>query len=818
MSKLFIMIIPLFLLATGIVHANVTITNLVVSDEIWINENSIIQISLDCEASANVYAEISGNGYQKTITSFIESPASHYTITASLGGITENNNPYPVDVFCEKNTTTNQTSRFFVNKLYATADVRVPSQNPGGVLYPSDIIDIELSLLKNGNLVTYNTTIDVSMSGQSFEILSINPPQNTLSQRWEIEARIPKSLTAHNEPIIVTAAYNGHQVSFLSNKYSIDSQLKINIIEPSVLYPYNMLDAGDMNITVNVKYRGRQLGPYDILDFRAVLDGSYLTIRKVEYNNPSTWIIVANVPKMNFNRYDLHMYVSYDGYESRTERPLVLQFVIPFQGVLYDADNKPVYAEMRIKGNGIEEKIFTKNGQYYTSLAPGSYDIYMLLRDVRFKFSEVEITYLNDLHTSLNNIKYDFIDEDIEAVDAVKLFALEFFLPFEDVEVVVPYRDSEIDENRIIVYKCSEWNFDERECRSEWEEISSHIDELKNFVSFSVSSLSAFAISTEKYLEMEISTNKNKYYMGELVIINGTIKDNEGNPIGDADVEYMNSNLNVFGTSTTGPTGNFDISFVAPKKETAFVLEVKAEKTVYEKAEGEINLIIYKRTLLSLEGKTISITLGNSSKTNIIVSNNGHTEINNINISITGIPEDWYELKPKRIDHLSPDKNMGIELTISVPEECEECKESYIVDAVAEADETNAINTFSLLIVGISKDETVTKGHKQEAGEDILTGFAVIISKAPTEYMIYTIIIIAIVLFFMLYKRKKTFFGLRKFNKKRTLLSNSLHEIKIETFKHKTKHNQQKPEENNTKKKKRNKAKNLKQIFGSPFE
>jgi len=763
------------------------INNLEVTEEVWLNEDNMIYISFECSANANVSGNVTGAGYSMQLPSFTETPYINYSTYNTIVNLNiqgEPVNPYKVTVFCAKNSSQAMAEKYFsIYRLTALiAGITIPSGNPTDVIYTSDYLLIKVGVIENGQALTAGVNFSVSIDGRQLGLIS--QPRD-LSNLWELEVNVPMDFEpVDNKPLRLNAVYNGHSVSTTSDKYlNVKPSLSVEIIDPSLLNPYRLTDTADINITVSVSYRSMPLSSSSVLDFEAKLNNNDLTIRNIEYEDPSNWIVSVNIPEMtpSNEKYYLDIFATYESIR-RKSRSLPIQFVLLLEGNVVDADNSAVETEIRLKGSSIEEIISTDGSGYYrTEILPGEYEVELIFPDMRAKLSNVLISSSEDLFSTTHNvIRYDFFSGDY-----TKTFFLEFNLPFDNVYIVIPYKDSDFDENEIVVYNCKSWNFAQRSCKENWKKISADIDKVKNLISLELNSLSAFAINERNSLNLDVSLEKD-HYAGDDVILTGNTLDNKNNTVSDVKINYSGA---ASGYIISDSSGRFTIRFKVPDSEGEHHLTLEAKKDTYISMKKTVSFnVIKKKSLLVTVPGSINIELGLESSIDIIVMNNGQVDLENIDISIENIPPRWYKLSKKRIDKLDIGRNSVVVMDILI-DDCEDCKDQYDVLVRAE----NDVSTTNSFIINLNLPEEKSP----------VTGFTFLENSQP-----YLIIIVFIFLALLIY---------RKFNiktgRKNSVLAD-LNEIKSEALGIK----EEKPVTKEKNKPETKKEKKLKDILENPFK
>lgn len=773
--------ILLFILMILLSSGNASATCIVNPEEFWIDYNKNLFLTKDyinitcgfdnCTENATAEIRRQPNFLIRIPLDKTGSVFNGYSLLQS----TMEEGSYDLIMYCGSES---ETRTININKLQLSLHSSSPSYD---ILYPKDIIKIIAYFGLNGNLITNRVSFDIYL-GERLTVLEAIP--NIPNNYWEIKARIPDDFDSFGvSDMRLNATYDGHTLTTMIYNYAeVKDLLSVDIINPSLLYPYRLTDTTDINITIKVSYRSMPLSPSSLLDFEAKLNSNDLTIRNIEYKDPSTWILSINIPqtKPSDDKYNLDIFVTYNGIRKKS-RSLPIQFVLLFEGNVVDASNSAVGTEIRLKGTNIEERILTDSSGYYRAeILPGEYEVELILPDLRARLSNVLISSPEDLFSTVHNvIRYDFFQG-----DRTKTFFIEFNLPFDKIYIAIPYKDLDFNENEIVVYRCRNWNFFQRFCSSDWERISADIDNVKNLISLELNSLSAFSVSERNSLNLDIDLSKDNY-AGDDATLTGRALDNKNNTVSNVKVDYSGV---ASGSVMSDSSGRFTIEFKAPDIEGEHHLTLEAKKDTYISVKKTVSFnIIKKKSMKITVPSSIDLDLGSASSMNIIIKNNGQADLKDIDIIIENIPPRWYKLSETKIDELRIGEDSVVAMNLSI--DCSDCKEQYDVLVRAE-NEVVATNSFTINL-NIPEKPPVT-------------GFFIDLSSNQ-----YLIIIVLILLAFLIYRKINIKIG----TKNRSVLAD-LDDIKNKALMRKEETLSVKKDVEPVKKK----EKKLKDILKNPFE
>lgn len=316
----------------------------------------------------------------------------------------------------------------------------------------------------------------------------------------------------------------------------------------------------------------------------------------------------------------------------------------------------PVIVEGKIKdsqGNGIPNVVleFTSDlgnkiriatdgsGNYKGEILPGTYDVTLETPQFKAVFYKVKINEFND------PINFNYLpNQKVDGFLNAGLYVLEAAFNYSKISLSMWYDEGKIlNESRISLFKCEDWNFVKNVCYSEWEEIPAEKDTVRNFVKATVSSLSAFLVGSRKSLIVEFSTDKDKYFLDDVVRIKGMAKDELGEKVGKAKITVKGKDVRV--ETLANDDGYFEIEFVAPNEEGVHTFVLKAEKENYYPFEKSFELTLEKKKEISLVvPKSVEIEPDTNSTLLVRVFNSGQADLSSVRVQLSGIPEDFYEI------------------------------------------------------------------------------------------------------------------------------------------------------------------------------
>jgi len=560
----------------------------------------------------------------------------------------------------------------------------------------------------------------------------------------------------------IIGKYGNHEKQLiLPNFITVKSPISFNLISP--VTTQKISGEGKISISFSAKYKGEIINDISSSNIDVdILNSDGDRVTSLVCDDPifdaSRGVYTTDVliPELSYGEYYLKVGLTYNGDSITADRYVEIQFVIPFEGSIVDPKGHSIMTNIDVKNDnlGLIRTTTDSNGEFSTSLIPGTYDM-----TFDFPGMSANLYGVNISSPVENPIKYDEFtpNVDIPGLHTAKLVVFECALPFSKVVLNIPYDDSKvIDEQKIEVYTCHNWNFGRRACAGEWERIPDpKIDMVRNIVTVNMTHLSAFAIGERKSLYFSVDFPKDSFYMGEMFNVKGKVVDESGNPVKDAEISYWFDSESPE-TSKTDEGGFFTANLEAPKKEGGTVLHLRAEKEPFIPSEISQVLNVYKKSEITVTvPDTFAVEFNKPISLNATIKNTGQTNLSTVEISIDGLKSSWYVIYPSIIDSLSPGESKEVEIKFNVPKsDCanEQCKTFYFVNVNAKSGETTSSGTITLKLSSMNEQEQTDLSQTQATGFSIKSAMDFL--KSP--YVLTPILILIIIaVFIYLIKQKE---------------------------------------------------------------
>ena len=680
------------------VHAQLEVTAEVSPSTVWLHkENPSLSVFVECRINGTTQdgTVISGTIYYPDSTpmgSLGPTEAAAYNYSFYLGSDYQVGE-YRVDVECEYGNYTNSTTKRFETKRLSLEIIDTDQKEvyKGGELefdavfkkYDKNHVDGEVIVPSQDTFSVYL----VDGSEVQLDLISSIMVGDKQRIRASIPFSGPPEEGIYSLKLIGKDPESGEKSlpAVKQNFVKVNRALRMSVDD------HVKCSAGTSckkNILAHITYYAGSLDDFSTNNFDAVVmpANKPASIESVTCSESSkTCSLSVLMPTLDPGTYTLGITARANDHEDTVWIPLdVLLFI---DGRILDASGGVVSATFSFEGNGTLVKSSTDAlGKYSLSVLPGYYDAELKFPGVTVEFSHVRITEETVSGFGGDMIRYDsFIGSTgVEGIKVAKIVVLEFALPFEQAVVRIPYDDSKVfDETELEVYACHKWNFGARRCVGEWKKIESNIYTVRNMIEFNTTKLSAFIVGERKFLYFyTLDVSKEEINMGETVSVSGKILDSDGNPVNNARVSISLPEAGKKTSTVTMKDGIFHGTITTPYKEGIFNLIITVEKDPYIPGNESRALRVKKSKQISLILPEVADAfIDKPSDVEFSILNSGQTNLSDVRISISGIPAEWYELSPARIDKLgrSEEKKVVMRLTFTSEDCGDKCDQYHLV-------------------------------------------------------------------------------------------------------------------------------------------
>ena len=656
---------------------------------LWVGNDLIISCWYSSATTSSTWAYAERTSWNKTLTKFNDTFYQTTYKPPLLG---------TYQVYCSNGNVNSSKKSFKVSSLSMSLT------NYNSTVYLADHIKLRAKITEKNDaeqVVLSDVDFEVLLNDQSIPInLDGTYP---FGEEWVIKTeKIP--LTGFNPStytLTLKAKYRGNTVSDSKNVY-LQTALEFDLVDIDKKW---VTENDNITFTFRTTYNGNPI------DFKKEYLNIWIDSDKVDISSISqvgqyTYVQIST-PDLDLGTYDLDVRFSYMSYVKDISE--TIEYVIPISGSIIGSDNNVINAQLKFTSNKTEMTFVTDSGGSYSGHLPlGTYEIEMKFPSSKLILSEVIINQFED------PIKFDKPSTDIQisGIGVGSIFVYEIALTYSNAYLELNYDDSQVlDESQINIYKCKNWNFGRKICNSDWYTVSADVDTIRNLVKINTTELSAFIIGYRKDIKLDFNTDRDEYYLNDVIRIIGTVVDGENIPIPDAKIIITIPGTSISESTTSDNGGVFTIDFIGPGNEGKHDLYVSVEKPPFsiENMSKEINVIRSEKLTIMLSD-SIKLKKGESTSIPVDIVNNGQTDFSNLKISVEGIPESYYTLALTEIAELKASDEVKTSIDFIIPEDASIT--SYTCHFQLMYDGTTSDKQFILSIVMDETNETTTEEEK----------------------------------------------------------------------------------------------------------
>lgn len=206
---------------------------------------------------------------------------------------------------------------------------------------------------------------------------------------------------------------------------------------------------------------------------------------------------------------------------------------------------------------------------------------------------------------------------------------------------------------------------------------------------------------------LKFSLDKEEYFLKDTIKMTGTVEDNDEIPISDVDIKVSISDTSITASTKTDTNGEFSLKFEGPENEGTYTVTVTAEISSLGSVSKSTTVKFVRKESILLEiPSDIQVKEGQSLTTEVLIKNTGKTDLSDLTLSLTGIPEEYYSLSTTQIDQLTIDEEKKIPITFIIPVNASE--ESYTGKFKVTYGNDYQEGEFTLTILMREKNETLS--------------------------------------------------------------------------------------------------------------
>jgi hypothetical protein len=641
-----------------------------------------VLIEVNCSNASKAYGEIE-DPIKRNI-SFEKTDLYRATIPSY---IFENNlkpSTYTLNITCENS------SGIFSNSFQfdvSTLEAKIESISPA---YTDDeVATLGISVKKNGIILS------PSDAEIEFSVYPLKLKDQYYSSLYFLILEVPSTQGTYNLEVLTNVSVQGYakkQIK-LESTFEVKQPLELSLsldkteFKPgdTITLTLSALEKGDP-VLINKNYLSIQLASTQIESDKINL-----------YSSGNVFKAEFQAPDLPPGEYELKVTLNYDSYSAVQTKKIA--YVMQASGKIVDLNNQGIATEIKFLKDGQEKKkiLTDSSGSYSGFIVPGNYDLQITFPQATLYLNNVSVSSFED------PIKYYFFDTDIEGIKIAGLFVFEFKLSYSKAKILMKYDERKVvNEKNLVVYKCSDFNPSNKVCNSEWKEQVATIDTIGNTVTVETDSLSAYAVGMKKFLTLDFSLDKQSYGLNELVKVRGLVKDESGNLVPSVLIK-ASGNFKINVSTYSDSSGVFYFEFFSPEEEGIYTILISVEKVPYLASNKSLAFQVSKKREISLVlPDTIRLTKGESKTITFSVINTGQSDLSNLSLSLTGLPEEYFSIQDK-IELIKAGEKVDIPVQFKIPENASEATLSLTFKVFSEEISKEGIIGLTILSENVSQ-------------------------------------------------------------------------------------------------------------------
>jgi len=631
---------------------------------------------------------------------------------------------------------------------FKTSRLNFAITNSPAVSYLGEKIIVRASAIKTSDtdeIITNNVNFNVYLNNRAVQI--DNDATYSIGSEWIITTKEISStdFSPSIYTLNISASYMGETVSS-TKSIQIKNPVEFEFIDVD---KKEVLSEDNITITLKAIEKGNPI-PLQDLQLKFQISDKQCTILSTTQTGNNLAVIIS-APLLSPSSYNMSIKITYNDYRWEYSS-ITIDYGVPVNVNMKDSSNNAVSTQFRFLINGVEKKKFitASDGSFSGYIPPGTYDIELTFPNSKLTLYDVMVNSFD------NPIRFDHpsVSINIPGIGVGDIYVFEVALSYSNAYLEFKYDSSKIlNEEEITVYKCENWNFGRKICSGDWKTVSAVIDNIRDLVKINTSSLSTFLVGYKKEMNLNFETNKDEYYLSDIIKVTGIVEDEDGQPVSDVQITETMPGTEISASGKTDNGGVFAFEFIGPDQEGEYNIIVKAEKSPFSSINSSKIVKVVRSSQLSLlVPESVKINQGEIYSMWITIVNIGQTDFLDLTLSLSGIPEDYYTLP--EINELKVGEEKKIAIDFKIPENAG--KASHTGKLRVTYDDTYLEEQFILTVFSLEENETVpqdTGGFKFPSLS--LPTAKIILPTMNTEVLIIALSTIFIFSFAVVFKKRR---------------------------------------------------------------
>ncbi len=378
---------------------------------------------------------------------------------------------------------------------YSVAIISPTTASPTSQLSVGDNVSIVARILLDGSPVSVNTTFNASVSNQTCSVSSYSASAGL----WSIACGAPAIIGSLYGDLNITANYSLGPGWLLSSALQTSAVRYVDTSPPQIgSSSLPTVDLGSGN-TIQLNMTDNDAVSWTNV---AVFTPSGTSIHSQNYSSPN--ISITFTAGQLSEAGDYGVLVNSTDITGNTNNTVVYFEVLDAKvltGTLTDATSTPLSATLKFKrpnrGEILVQNTTNASGGYYARVGKRYYDFELALGSTSITLRNASI----NASTSALLSEADVVPTTAVTIPGsapVKVYVAAPAIQYSSALLNISFADSLsslVYEGNLHLYKCSDWNYGSRVCRSSWTRVSgSSVDKATHRLLANVSSFSAYAV------------------------------------------------------------------------------------------------------------------------------------------------------------------------------------------------------------------------------------------------------------------------------------------------------------------------------------
>jgi hypothetical protein len=546
-------------------------------------------------------------------------------------------------------------------------------------------IQAQLTNTLGGGAVTDNVDFEVLIDGDPVSLTK--PTPYAQGDTWMLNITLPNQPDTYD---LTVRAHHDGATATASRQLTVERALQFQLsVTPS------SVTAGDrIEIGLDGQYRGDNL-PISRDDIQVRLDGNSLSDVEAQTGEScDNCRFSITAPEKEPGAYDLD--VKLTAGNTAATRSSTVTYPAQLNGDISNHDGTPLPFDLALEKGGKTVKRMSGKGSYSLGVIPDVYDVVFSFPDPTWR-AQLTLTGIPvaGWDSPLRYARY--ADTSIPGLRLGGLYAFKSSLNYNTALIEMSYTTENIrNPDDLSIYYCSGWNFENKQCYSEWSAIGGTFDSVSSTAQTNASFLDgAYAVGKREKLRLDYSLPSDRYTPDDTVQFSGRVQDGSKQPVPNATVDIEVIGSSVSRTVRTAGDGTFSVSFPAPNQDLEYRIAMEAAKQPYRSDTEDISFNVDRVADMELAlPDSVPVTANTTTTVDAYLRNTGFQEIRNLQPYTSDVP--FFSRLSLDRRPLQVNESRKVSLLLDIPADTD--PQTYTADIAFGYDDRNVSKTFGIVV------------------------------------------------------------------------------------------------------------------------